>query len=453
MGRDGELYEIAFWYPRMATFDDVKGWNHEPFIGGGEFYLEYGSFDVRLTVPARYVMVATGVLQNPEEVLTAPQRERLARALLSSEPVAVITAAEAGTRATRPRMDGTLTWHFRANDVRDFAFAGAPNLRWDASGWDGILINTLYRSTATNWPEANRMANHAIRHFSERWFRYPYPHATTIEGPIEGMEYPMLTFVPNGVSREDLQWVLMHEFGHEWFPMVVGSNERLYPWMDEGFNTFIDIGAAEDYFRGTPHADTVARIALNMVPEHTVPGVEQPMITKPTEVHDLFWAAYRKPSLMLHLLQTEVMGRDRFDHALREYIRAWAFKHPTPADFFSVMSDASGMDLDWFWRGWIYTTARLDHAVDSVTVAGPDDEGGPGVRVHLSSRGEMVMPVELRIGYDGGASEVVRLPVEMWNLGSRFVYRVPGDRTVMSVELDPRGVMPDVRRENDVWRR
>jgi aminopeptidase N len=156
---------------------------------------------------------------------------------------------------------------------------------------------------------------------------------------------------------------------------------------------------------------------------------------------------------MLHLLQNEVMGRERFDYAFREYIRAWAFKHPTPADFFRVMSDAGGMDLDWFWRGWIYTTARLDQAVDSVTVAGAEAEGGAGARVHLSSRGEMLMPLEMRLGFQGGQSEVVRLPVEMWNLGRTFVYRVPANRTVVSVELDPRKVMPDVRRENDVWRR
>jgi len=405
-------------------------------------------------VPANYVLTATGTLQNPEDVLTTAQRERLGRALHSDSPVAVITAAEAGKPVTRPRTDGTLTWHYQADNVRDFAFAGAPNFRWDASGWDGILIETLYRPSAERWAaEANRMAHHTIRYFSQQWFRYPYPHATTVEGPIEGMEYPMLTFVPNGVNREDLQWVLMHEFGHEWFPMVVGSNERLHPWMDEGFNTFIDLGGAEDYFRGTAYGDTVGQIALHIYGDHAIPGQEQPLITKPVEVRDLFWTAYRKPSLMLTLLRSEVLGPERFDAAFREYIRAWAFKHPTPADFFRVMRDASGMDLDWFWRDWVYTTARLDQAVDSVTVARAPASGGGGTQVFLSNHGTMVMPVELKLTFADGSSDTLRLPIEMWNLGNHFTYRVPGNRTVTEAVVDPRVVLPDVRRQNNVWRR
>jgi hypothetical protein len=444
MGHDGPLYEIAQWYPRVAVFDDVRGWNHEPYIGAGEFYLEYGRFDVALTVPAGYVVAATGVLQNPEDVLTSAQRERLARARTAASPVAVITKAEAGTPATRPAARGTLTWRFAADSVRDFAFAAAPNFRWDATAWNGILIQTLYRPTASDWEEAIRMARHTIEFFSEQWFPYPYPHATTIEGPIEGMEYPMLTFVPSGGTRQDLHWVLMHEFGHEWYPMLVGSNERLYPWMDEGFNTFIDIEAVERYFAGTPYGDTVAQIPLHLYPKHGIPGEEQPLSTKPVESRDLFWTAYRKPSLMLHLLRYEVLGKERFDEAFRGYTRAWAFKHPTPADFFRIMRDESGMDLDWFWRGWIYTTARLDQAVDSI---GPREGGGSNV--YLSNRGAMVMPAELALTYADGASETVRLPVEMWNLGQHFTFRVPGSRAVVSATVDPREVLPDVHRSNN----
>lgn len=446
MGHDGPLYEIAQWYPRVAVYDDVKGWNPEPYIGAGEFYLEYGRFDVRLTLPATYLVAATGVLQNPEEVLTATQRERLARARTSAEPVAVVSAAEAGKPSTRPTTGGTLTWHFVADSVRDFAFAGAPVLRWDAVGYDGILIETLYRPSAALWPEGIRMARSAIQHFSERWFRYPYPHATTVEGPIEGMEYPMLTFVPKGASREDLQWTLMHEFGHEWFPMVVGSNERLYPWMDEGFNTFIDIGGAEAYFKGTPYGDTLGLTPLHLYPAHAVPGQEQPLADRPIEQRDLFWTGYRKPALMLRTLRNEVLGPARFDRAFREYVRAWAFKHPTPADFFRAMEDVSGMDLDWFWRGWIYTTARLDQAVDSV---GTGPQGGSVV--YLSNRGTMVMPVELRLTFQGGGTDTVRLPVDLWNLGNHFPYRVPGGRVVVAAEVDPRGVLPDVDRSNNAW--
>ncbi|HEU5478506.1 MAG TPA: M1 family metallopeptidase, partial [Candidatus Tumulicola sp.] len=351
MGHDGPLYEIAQWYPRVAVYDDVRGWNHEPYIGAGEFYLEYGSFDVALTVPATYIVAATGRLLNPERVLTAAQRSRLTSARHSPNPVAIITKDEAGNAGrTRPTARGTLTWHFLADSVRDFAFAAGPNFRWDATNYDGILIETLYRPTADKWEEAIRMAKSAIQYFSEQWYRYPYPHATTVEGPIEGMEYPMLTFVPNSPTREDQQWALSHEFGHEWFPMIVGSNERLYPWMDEGFNTFIDLGGAARYFAGSPYGDTIEVHPLHLYATHAVPGNEQPLIEKPVEVRDLFWGGYQKPALMMQMLRYEVLGKDRFDAAFRAYIRAWAFKHPTPADFFRVMRDQSGMELDWFWR-------------------------------------------------------------------------------------------------------
>ncbi|HEX6559530.1 MAG TPA: M1 family metallopeptidase, partial [Longimicrobiales bacterium] len=442
MGHDGPLYEIAQWYPRVAVYDDVRGWNHEPYIGAGEFYLEYGSFDVALHVPANFVVAATGRLLNPEDVLSAAQRERLARALTSETPVAIITAEELAKASATPSA-AIKTWRFHADSVRDFAFAAAPNLRWDASGYNGILINTLYRSSAALWTESNKMARAAIKYFSDQWFPYPYPHATTIEGPIEGMEYPMLTFVPKGADRHDLQWVLMHEFGHEWFPMIVGSNERLYPWMDEGFNTFIDLGGAASYFSGTAYADTVGQIALHLYPEHAVVGKEQPLISRPIDVHDLFWVAYRKPSLMMSLLRSEVLGAERFDAAFREYIRAWAFKHPTPADFFRMMRDQSGLELDWFWRGWVFTTARLDQSVDAVAAD----------TVMLSSNGDMIMPVELKLTFDNGTSEVVKLPVDMWNLGPHFEYRVRGSRKIVAAEVDPRHVLPDTNRGNDKWPR
>ena len=449
MGHDGPLYEIAQWYPRMAVYDDVRGWNHEPYIGAGEFYLEYGRFDVSLTVPATYVVAATGELRNAEHVLTATQRARLAAARRSDTTVAIITREEAGdVSRTRPAGSGTLTWRFTADSVRDFAFAAGPSFRWDASGYKGVLIETLYRPQADRWVEAQKMARGAIIHYSEKWLMYPYSHATTVEGPIEGMEYPMLTFVPNGPSREDTQWALAHEFGHEWFPMIVGSNERLYPWMDEGFNTFIDLENAASYFAGTAYGDSIVAHPLHLYAEHGRPGNEQPLMSNPTEVHDLFWSGYQKPALMLSLLRDEVLGRERFERAFREYIRAWRFRHPTPADFMRVMRDESGMDLDWFWRGWLYTTARLDQSVDSVTTRA---EGGSSVWV--GSQGTMIMPAELALTFDDGTTSTVRLPVQMWNLGPRFMYRVPGTKRVTRAVVDPRGALPDVNRPNNVWPR
>ena len=445
MGHDGPLYEMAQWYPRLAVYDDVKAWNHEPYIGAGEFYLEYGDFDVTLTVPNEDIVTATGELQNPEQVLTAAQRQRLAAARHSDTAIAIIRGDEAGNvPKTRPAT--AQSWHFTAHSVRDFAFAAGPGMRWDASGYNGILIEDLYRPKADKWPEVNRMGREAIKYYSEQWFKYPYSHATTVEGPVEGMEYPMLTFTPNSPTREDQQWVIAHEFGHEWFPMVVGSNERLYPWMDEGFNTFIDLANAAKYFAGSAYGDTIEVHPLHLYAEHAVPGNEQPLIEKPVEVRDLFWGGYQKPALMMQMLRYEVLGKDRFDAAFREYIRAWAFKHPTPSDFFRLMRDQSGMELDWFWRDWIFTTARLDQAVDSVS------RGTDGVSsIHLHNRGSMVMPAELAITFEDGTATTVKLPVEMWNLGDHFAYRVTGTKPVRSVEIDPRHALPDINRTNNRW--
>jgi hypothetical protein len=447
MGRDGSLFEIAQWYPRLAVYDDVRGWNHEPYIGAGEFYLEYGSFDVALTLPSGYIVAATGQLKNPAEVLTGTQQERLALAGRSDTAIAIIRGDEAGVPAkTRPGGAALLTWHFTADSVRDFAFAAAPNFRWDASAYQRTLVHTYYRPSATLWTEANRMVREAVKYYSEQWYPYPYSHISSIEGPIEGMEYPMMTFDPSGPTRQDLHWVLAHELGHQWAPMIVGSNERLYPWMDEGFNTFIDLANAAQYFAGTPYGDSIEWNSLRIYPEHAIPGQEQPLIARPAEVKDLFWVGYQKPALMMQQLRYEVLGKERFDFAFRQYLSAWAFKHPTPADFFRLMRDASGMDLDWFWRGWVLTTARLDQAVDSVRASGGTS------RVYLSNRGSMVMPVELRITRAGGSTETIRLPVEMWNQGPHFVHTVGGGR-VTRVEVDPREAMPDTRRSNNHWPR
>jgi hypothetical protein len=453
MGHDGDLYELGQWYPRMAVYDDVRGWNHEPYLGAGEFYLEYGSFDVAITVPAAYIVAATGVLQNPLEVLTPTQRARLRRARVADSAVAIITGQEAGdpTR-TRPVQRGTLTWRFRADSVRDFAFAAAPNFRWDASGWDGIYVHTYYRSAATLWSEANRMVRSAVRYYSQQWLHYPYRHISSIEGPIEGMEYPMMTFDPAGPTRIDLQWVLAHELGHQWMPMIVGSNERLYPWMDEGFNTFIDLANAASYFVDTPYGDSIEVHPLHLYADHAIPGLEQPLITRPVESQDLFWTGYQKPALMMQQLRFQVLGRDRFDPAFREYLKAWAFRHPTPADFFRLMRDRSGQDLDWFWRAWVLTTARLDQAVDSVVSLGDSV-----VEIHLSSRGQMVMPLTmaLKLEQEDGTTvtRIVELPVDMWDQGPRFVYRYRGHEKVLAVTVDPNDALPDVSRGNNGWSR
>ena len=448
MGRVGSrFYELGQWYPRMAVYDDVHGWNTLPYLGAGEFYLEYGDFDVSLTVPAGFQIAATGMLANPTVIRTAQERARLAKAFENPGQVAsVITRAEAVANATR-KVPGTRTWRFTASGVRDFAWAAGADLRWDASTWDGILVQTFYHADATPWEEANTMVRFALRHFSGALGQYPWPQVSAIEGLIEGMEYPMVIFCPSLQKREDQYWVLMHELGHQWFPMQVGSDERRYPWMDEGFNTFADYDAAEAFFKGSAYADTVRRELLSAYTATAIPGSEQPMITKPDEVRQLYWTAYQKPALMLTILRESVLGRDEFDRAFREYARRWKGKHPQPGDFLRTMSNETGRDLDWFWRGWIYTTARLDQAVDSVRA------GRDSTFLYLSNRGQMVLPVTVELRYDDGTTETRNLPVELWDLGSRFTYRMATTKKLAGVVIDPRRFYPDIDRDNNAWKR
>ena len=445
MGRVGSrFYELGQWYPRMAVYDDVHAWNTLPFLGAGEFYLEFGDFDVSLTVPAGFVVTATGALANPTVVRSAQERARLSRAFTNpGQVVSVITRQEATANATR-QVPGTRTWRFTASNVRDFAWAAGSGLRWDASTWQGILVQTFYHPEATPWEEANTMLKFSLRQFSNTLGQYPWPQISAVEGLVEGMEYPMVIFCPSLQKREDQFWILTHELGHEWFPMQAGSDERRYPWMDEGFNTFADYDVAEQFFKGTVYGDTVRRELLSAYTVNAIPGNEQPMITKPDEVRQLYWNAYQKPALMLSILR-DAVGSSEFNRAFREYFRRWKGKHPQPADFYRTMSDVTGRDLDWFWRGWIYTTARLDQAVDEVR------RQGDSTFITLSNRGQMVLPVQLELHYGDGTSERRDLPVEMWSLGSTFRYRIAGPKQVIGVVIDPRRIYPDIERNNNSW--
>ena len=449
-GRQGHVgsrfYELGQWYPRMAVYDDVHGWNTLPFLGAGEFYLEFGDFDISLTVPAGFIVAATGALANPTAIRTPQERVRLARALSSGEVVQIITRQEAIANGTR-RVPGTRTWRFTASGVRDFAWAAGPDLRWDAGSWEGILIQTFYHPDATPWEEANAMLRSSLRHFSNALGQYPWPQMSSVEGLVEGMEYPMIIFCPSVQKREDQFWILTHELGHQWFPMQVGSDERRYPWMDEGFNTFADYDAAEGFFKGTAYGDTVRRELLGAYAMTALPGKEQPMITKPDEVRELYWNAYQKPALMLSILRDAVIGRQEFDRAFREYAQRWKGKHPQPADFFRSMANLTGRDLDWFWRNWIYTTARLDQAVEAVR------RDGDSTFIVLSNRAQMVLPVQLELRYGDGTKEVRDLPVELWSLGSQFTYRLAGTKQIVGVVIDPRRIYPDIERNNNSWGR
>ena len=457
MGREqfpqGWLYEIAQWYPRLAVYDDVRGWNTEQYLGQGEFYLEYGDIDFAITVPRGYIVAGTGRLTNPLEVLTPVQRERLTRALRSDSTVAIIARNEVGQPSTRPTQPAgaTLTWRFSAKNVRDVAWATAPNFIWDASGWNGILMQSFYPPVADSiWRESTRMVRHSIKHYSEKWFPYPYPTAINVNGPVGGMEYPMLVFCANRRSREGLFGVTTHELGHEWFPMIVGNNERLYAWMDEGFNTFINIYSARAYFpeqawlRTRGQAESWAQFAAT--------GRDEPGMTPADRVTpELLGAvAYSKPATGLYLLRHEILDSTRFDAAFREYIQRWAFKHPTPAEFFRSIEDGAGEDLSWFWRGWFYRTDVVDQAVDSVRTR-RDSSGTTLTGIYLSSPGGLPMPVDMRLTFTDGTTERVRLPVEAWYVGNHFLYVRQLPKDLVKVEIDPDKNFPDVRRQNNTW--
>jgi len=456
MGREqfpeGWLYEIAQWYPRLAVYDDVRGWNTEQYLGQGEFYLEYGDIDFAITVPRGFIVAGTGRLTNPLEVLTAQQRARLARALLSDSTVAIIAKNEVGQRSARPAGAGaTLTWRFSAHNVRDVAWAAAPNFIWDASGWNGILMQSFYPPVADSiWRESTRMVRHSIKHYSEKWFSYPYPTAINVNGPVGGMEYPMIVFCANRRSREGLFGVTTHELGHEWFPMVVGNNERLYAWMDEGFNTFINIYSARTYFPDQAWLRT--RGQAELWAQFAATGRDEPGITPADRVTPelLGQVAYNKPATGLYLLRHAILDSTRFDSAFREYIRRWAFKHPTPADFFRSMEDGVGEDLSYFWRGWFLRTDVVDQAVDSVRTS-RDSSGTTYTTIYLSSPGGLPMPVDLRLTFADGSLENTRLPVEAWFEGNHFTYVRIFPKELVKIEIDPDKNFPDVRRQNNTW--
>jgi hypothetical protein len=448
MGRDGSLYEIAQWYPRMAVYDDVRGWNTDQYLGQGEFYLEYGDIEYEVTVPAGYLVAGSGTLQNPEEVLTPAQRSRLAAAVKSDTTIAIVTAEELASGAARPRTDGMLTWRFRAERVRDVAWAASPEYQWDASGWKGILAQAYYRGSAdATWKDAAKMSRYSILEYSTRWYPYAYPQISAVEGPVSGMEYPMVAMEARGDDLPDLYNVITHEIGHMWYPMMVGSNERRYAWMDEGFNTFINTFSEEDYWKRDD--SDVRRHETRMVTSLDQTPTAQPIMTPANRYRtedNLGSLAYVKPSIMLLALRNKVLGPEVFDTAFREYTRRWVFKHPQPADFFRTIEEVSGRDLSWFWRGFFFTTAALDQSVESVSQA-PDGS----TQIALRSLGAAVMPVELELGFADGTRQTVKLPVEIWYGGNRYVYRLEPGKQVVSARVNPDGRFPDLVPSNDAW--
>ncbi|MDX1393806.1 MAG: M1 family metallopeptidase [Gemmatimonadota bacterium] len=449
--RGGTIYQLAQWYPRMFTYDDVRGWNQSPFLGQGEWYLEYGDFDVSVTVPRDYVIAATGTLQNEIEVLTDTQLDRLAQARLSAQAIPIIDLEEAGDDETRPPGEGPLTWVFQAENVRDFAWAASDRFIWDAAGWEDVLLMSFYPEESvgtrgfTGWERSTEYLRHSVAYYSEQWFEYPYPVAINVAGLALGMEYPMIVFCHFQARGAFLFAVTDHEIGHTWFPMIVGSDERRYAWMDEGFNTFINYYSGIEFSGGDPI------LAASMAPGQIADDMRrlrQPLMTPADSIPeaDIGVQAYNKPAAMLVLLRETVLGPEVFDPAFRDYIRKWAYRHPQPSDFIRHMEDASGRDLDWFFRGWVYENGLLDQAVASV------ERTGDTTVVAIENRGTIPMPLEIRIMFQDGSEETYEVPVEKWAETGRYTLEVTGGR-VRHVQLDPDGELPDADRSNNVWGR
>ncbi len=377
-----DLFEIAQWFPRMAAYYDVYGWQHKQFLGSGEFTLEFGDYDVQVTVPADHVVASTGELQNPGDVLSAAQRDRLKQARTAAKPVVIVTQAEAEAKE-KTRASGTRTWHFKARNVRDFAFASSRKFIWDAQGYkkgDTDVLAMSYYPKEGNplWGQySTQSIIHTINEYNKYSFDYPYPVAISVNGPVGGMEYPMISF--NGPrptkdkktgeityskrTKYGLISVIIHEVGHNYYPMIINSDERQWTWMDEGLNSFVQYLAEQAWEEHYPQSRGEPRV----IAEYMKSRNQVPIMTNSESVLQFGNNAYAKPTAALIVLRETVLGRELFDFAFKEYARRWKFKRPTPADFFRTMEDASGTDLDWFWRGWFYTTDAVDVSVDGIT--------------------------------------------------------------------------------------
>ena len=451
----GTVYQLAQWYPRMYVHDDVNGWNSLPYLGQGEYYLEYGTFHLNITVPRDMIVGATGTLLNPEDVLTAEQRKRLEEAHTSRETMPIIKKGEVGDDDTRPEGEGPLTWRYRAEKVRDVSWTASEAFIWDAAmakaGQDTVLAQSLYPKEGIGgdkkpgWEESTEYVQHSVEFYSDFVAPYPYDNAINVAGVVAGMEYPQIMFCDVESRGKDLFGVTDHEFGHTWFPMVVGSDERRWAWMDEGLDTFMN-QYSEDAYYDENNQQSLQRFS-RLLGQRFAPSPfsDQPIMTYSDHVRDraLGFLAYLKPATGLMLLRDYVIGPERFDAAFKAFFDRWAYKHPQPADFFRTIEDVTGEDLDWFWRSWFYETDDVDHAVANVAP-------GDTTEVTVEQKGELMLPVTVGLTYKDGSSKQRRIPTEAFFTKDAHTITVPG-RDVKEVKVDPKQLLPDVKRGNNTW--
>lgn len=454
--KNGDIFAVAQWYPRLCVFDDIRGWNTDPYLGPSEFYLEYGNFEVAITAPANHIVVCSGELQNPTEVLTPVQQQRYEAAKQSDQTVMIRSEKEVSDPASRPA-GGQLTWKFNINNTRDVAWAASKSFIWDAAKMNlpsgkTALAMSVYPAESNGikkWGRATEYTKGSIENYSKRWMEYPYPCAVNVASNVGGMEYPGIVFCGSTAEESGLFGVTDHEFGHIWFPMIVGSNERYYGWMDEGFNTFINSLADDDFNKGEylrPQED-MEYWAQYVFGDDSEPIMSTPDAMKESNIGNTL---YSKPGMGLRLLRNEILGPDRFDYAFKTYIKNWAYKHPTPWDFFRTMENAAGENLGWFWKGWFIENYRLDQSIAKIEYE--DKLVAKGAIVTIANLDKMAMPVT--IGYETitGKKGVIKLPVEIWNNTVEFQVKLPTTERLKKVEIDPDKVLPDMHFENNVWR-
>jgi len=451
--KTGVVYQVAQWFPRMCVYDDVEGWNTLPYLGQGEFYCDYGNYDYYITAPSEMIIYGSGDLQNAAQVLTPEQIKRLALAASSEKTVTIIGADEIGKPSMRPVANRNLTWHFTMKNSRDIAFAAGNGMIWDAaklnlpSGRKAIAMSAYPPESIgdTAWTRSTEYLKHSIEIYSNNFFEYPWNTAVSIGGAIGGMEYPGMIFNEYRETKARLWFLIAHEIGHNWFPMIVGNNERKYMWQDEGFNTYINYRANE-LFNNKEYITDPAYYKKDWFASLDYKDFmfyRDPLMTVSDAMNvEQHYQFYGKTAYGLILLRNVVIGKDRFDYAFRKYTEAWAFKHPTPYDFFHCMNSAAGEDLNWFWKEWFFTTWKLDQAVTDVKYV--DNDPAKGALITIDNKGKMILPVIIKVVENNGQTGTIQLPVEIWQRGGTWTFKYPSKNKIDKIILDPEIVLPDV---------
>jgi hypothetical protein len=452
--KNGEVFSIAQWFPRMCVYDDILGWNTLPYWGAGEFYCEYGDVDFSITAPASHIVMGSGELLNPQDVFTAQQLQRWNAAKLSDKTVAIRSELEVTDPKSRPLKD-KLTWKFRLKNTRDVAWASSKAFVLDAarinlpSGKKSLAVSAqpVESNGQDSYGRGVEYVKAAVEHYSDKWFEYPYPMAVNIACNVSGMEYPGIVFCGWTAKKSAVWGVIDHEFGHTWFPMIVGSNERKYGWMDEGFNMLINGLSTAAFNKGEYY---VSPSNMHMLAKRTEKPEAEYIMLSPDAMREanIGLNLYYKPAAGLNILRNEILGADRFDYAFKKYIEAWAFKHPAPNDFFRSMENGAGEDLSWFWRGWFLENWKMDQAITEVKELKASGQI-TGYDVVVANLEKLPMPIILEVKTRSGKTETIKVPVDVWMRNKTWTIYYPTSEEVVSFTLNPNHVLPDVNAENN----